>query len=104
MSTILTGLAAARREGRPYGIASVCSAHPVVLRAALRRAAGSGSPVLIEATCNEVNLMRAVGTGAALAKRGLAMVFPPYALHPHMSMRNNIAISVENGEDGSGCD
>ncbi|MDP9632685.1 UNVERIFIED_ORG: ABC-type sugar transport system ATPase subunit [Ensifer adhaerens] len=48
--------------------------------------------------------MRAVGTGAALAKRGLAMVFPPYALHPHMSMRNNIAISVENGEDGSGCD
>lgn len=42
MSTILTGLAAARREGRPYGIASVCSAHPVVLRAALRRAAGSG--------------------------------------------------------------
>ncbi len=55
MSTVLTGLAAARREGRPYGIASVCSAHPTVLRAALRRAAKSGGPVLIEATCNQVN-------------------------------------------------
>jgi D-tagatose-1,6-bisphosphate aldolase subunit GatZ/KbaZ len=55
MSNVLTGLAAARREGRPYGIASVCSAHPVVLRAALRRAAKSGGPVLIEATCNQVN-------------------------------------------------
>ena len=55
MNTVLTGLAAARRAGRPYGIASVCSAHPVVLRAALRRAARSGGPVLIEATCNQVN-------------------------------------------------
>ena len=55
MSNVLTGLAAARREGRPYGIASVCSAHPTVLRAALRRAAASGGPVLIEATCNQVN-------------------------------------------------
>ena len=55
MSTILTGLAAARRAGRPYGVTSVCSAHPVVLRAALRRAAKSGAPVLVEATCNQVN-------------------------------------------------
>ena len=55
MSDILTGLATARRAGRPYGIASVCSAHPAVLRAALRRAAKSGGPVLIEATCNQVN-------------------------------------------------
>jgi D-tagatose-1,6-bisphosphate aldolase subunit GatZ/KbaZ len=55
MSEVLTGLAAARRAGRPYGIASVCSAHPVVLRAALRRAARGGRPVLIEATCNQVN-------------------------------------------------
>lgn len=55
MSAILTGLAAARRAGRPYGIASVCSAHPVVLRAALRRAARSGGAVLVEATCNQVN-------------------------------------------------
>lgn len=55
MSAILTGLAAARHAGRPYGIASVCSAHPAVLRAALRRAALKDAPVLIEATCNQVN-------------------------------------------------
>ncbi len=55
MSTVLTGLADARRSGRPYGIASICSAHPTVLRAALRRAAKNGGPVLIEATCNQVN-------------------------------------------------
>ncbi|MEW9612562.1 D-tagatose-bisphosphate aldolase, class II, non-catalytic subunit [Shinella sp. S4-D37] len=55
MSNFLKGLAAARRAGRPYGIASVCSAHPTVLRAALRRAATGEGPVLIEATCNQVN-------------------------------------------------
>lgn len=55
MSTVLTGLADARRSGQPYGIASICSAHPTVLRAALRRAAKNGGPVLIEATCNQVN-------------------------------------------------
>ncbi|MFN3525325.1 MAG: class II D-tagatose-bisphosphate aldolase non-catalytic subunit [Paracoccus sp. (in: a-proteobacteria)] len=37
------------------GITSVCSAHPLVLRAALRHAAQTGLPVLIEATCNQVN-------------------------------------------------
>lgn len=55
MSRFLTNLAGARRAGRPYGIASVCSAHPAVLRAALRRAAKREGPVLIEATCNQVN-------------------------------------------------
>ncbi|AFW00416.1 D-tagatose-bisphosphate aldolase, class II, non-catalytic subunit [Gluconobacter oxydans] len=37
------------------GLASVCSAHPLVLEAALQRAARTGRPVLIEATCNQVN-------------------------------------------------
>ncbi|MBS1098614.1 class II D-tagatose-bisphosphate aldolase, non-catalytic subunit [Gluconobacter sphaericus] len=37
------------------GLASVCSAHPLVLEAALQRAARTGQPVLIEATCNQVN-------------------------------------------------
>lgn len=40
---------------RAQGLASVCSAHPLVLRAALRGAARTGQPVLIEATCNQVN-------------------------------------------------
>ena len=55
MTRILENLAAARRSGKPAGITSVCSAHPVVLRAAIRRAAAGKTPVLIEATCNQVN-------------------------------------------------
>ncbi len=55
MSNPLLGLAAARRSGSPYGITSVCSAHPIVIRAALRRARHDGETVLIEATCNQVN-------------------------------------------------
>ncbi|SDH72056.1 class II D-tagatose-bisphosphate aldolase, non-catalytic subunit [Alloyangia pacifica] len=48
----LTDLAAAR--GR-RGLTSVCSAHPLVLRAALRLGRQTGETVLIEATCNQVN-------------------------------------------------
>nr|WP_249158161.1 D-tagatose-bisphosphate aldolase, class II, non-catalytic subunit [Bradyrhizobium jicamae] len=48
-------LVASRRHGRPEGITSVCSAHPLVLRAALRQGREHGSSVLIEATCNQVN-------------------------------------------------
>ncbi|NHF72345.1 D-tagatose-bisphosphate aldolase, class II, non-catalytic subunit [Paracoccus xiamenensis] len=51
----LTELAVARVAGQPLGITSVCSAHPLVLRAALRAGAETGAPVLIEATCNQVN-------------------------------------------------
>jgi D-tagatose 6-phosphate 4-epimerase len=53
--TDLLSLATNRHAGRVEGITSVCSAHPIVLRAALRFAAGHGSTVLIEATCNQVN-------------------------------------------------
>ncbi|HZY67769.1 MAG TPA: D-tagatose-bisphosphate aldolase, class II, non-catalytic subunit [Devosia sp.] len=48
-------LIAQHDAGAPRGIASVCSAHPVVLEAALANAAATGEPVLIEATCNQVN-------------------------------------------------
>ncbi|GAJ96519.1 D-tagatose-bisphosphate aldolase, class II, non-catalytic subunit [Agrobacterium rhizogenes] len=44
-----------RRNGTPMGITSVCSAHPVVLRAALRYGRATSTTVLIEATCNQVN-------------------------------------------------
>jgi D-tagatose-1,6-bisphosphate aldolase subunit GatZ/KbaZ len=55
MSALLLKLAEGRRLDRPFGIASVCSAHPTVLRAAIRRAKRNDKPVLIEATCNQVN-------------------------------------------------
>src|SRR5262249_1990113 len=43
------------RAGEPVGITSVCSAHPLVIRAALRHAQASGGEALIEATSNQVN-------------------------------------------------
>ncbi len=55
MTSVLTELARSRRAGSPFGISSVCSAHPLVLRAAIRNAVLHGGPVLIEATCNQVN-------------------------------------------------
>ncbi|MGY5811032.1 D-tagatose-bisphosphate aldolase, class II, non-catalytic subunit [Rhizobium sp. LEGMi198b] len=55
MQIHLSELAALRIAGRPRGITSVCSAHPVVLRAALRHGRQHASTVLIEATCNQVN-------------------------------------------------
>jgi D-tagatose-1,6-bisphosphate aldolase subunit GatZ/KbaZ len=43
------------QTGKARGIYSVCSAHPLVLRAAMQQALKDRSPLLIEATCNQVN-------------------------------------------------
>ena len=43
------------KAGDPVGIAAVCSAHPVVLEAALAEGARHGTTVLVEATSNQVN-------------------------------------------------
>jgi D-tagatose-1,6-bisphosphate aldolase subunit GatZ/KbaZ len=53
--TEILDLPALHRSGRRLGVTSVCSAHPLVLRAALRFARDHQCPVLIEATCNQVN-------------------------------------------------
>jgi D-tagatose 6-phosphate 4-epimerase len=42
-------------SGDHVGITSVCSAHPLVIEAALLHGLEEGGPVLIEATCNQVN-------------------------------------------------
>jgi len=52
---LLEELAQARREKKPRGIYAVCSAHPWVLEAAVDQALEDGSPLLIEATSNQVN-------------------------------------------------
>ena len=52
---VLTKLAGADAAGRMRGIPSVCSAHPLVIEAALRRGKIANVPVLVEATCNQVN-------------------------------------------------
>jgi D-tagatose-1,6-bisphosphate aldolase subunit GatZ/KbaZ len=51
----LSKLLGARQQALPRGMTSVCSAHPLVIEAALRRAAREDTVVLIEATCNQVN-------------------------------------------------
>ncbi len=48
-------LTASHHFGPPMGLTSVCSAHPLVIEAALRHGLARGKPVLIEATCNQVN-------------------------------------------------
>ncbi|MCL1896166.1 MAG: class II D-tagatose-bisphosphate aldolase, non-catalytic subunit [Clostridiales bacterium] len=45
----------AQKRGEAAGICSVCSAHPLVLEAAMERAAELGRPLLLEATANQVN-------------------------------------------------
>lgn len=55
MTHPLQDLVRAQSSGHPVGITSVCSAHPLVIEATLRHGKGSGRPVLIEATCNQVN-------------------------------------------------
>jgi D-tagatose-1,6-bisphosphate aldolase subunit GatZ/KbaZ len=44
-----------QKRGEIRGIPSICSAHPTVLQAAMRRAVQTKTPLLIEATCNQVN-------------------------------------------------
>ena len=46
---------AAQKLGEARGIVSICSAHPLVLEAALRHGLERHAPVLVEATCNQVN-------------------------------------------------
>ncbi|WP_295080436.1 D-tagatose-bisphosphate aldolase, class II, non-catalytic subunit [Tabrizicola sp.] len=55
MSHPLLTLAADYRAGMKPGITSVCSAHPTVIEATLRHGSKTGLPVVIEATCNQVN-------------------------------------------------
>lgn len=51
----LLDIIARHKRGEAVGIYSLCSAHPWVIEAAMHVAKASGSPLLIEATCNQVN-------------------------------------------------
>lgn len=51
----LRAVATANRAGAAVGIASWCTAHPATLRAILRAHTDRAGPILIEATCNQVN-------------------------------------------------
>ncbi len=51
----LAGLPARFTRGERGGITSICSAHPLVIEAALLEGIATATDVLIEATCNQVN-------------------------------------------------
>jgi D-tagatose-1,6-bisphosphate aldolase subunit GatZ/KbaZ len=51
----LEEVVSAQKNGESKGITAICSAHPEVLAAAFKHGKKSGGPVLIEATCNQVN-------------------------------------------------
>lgn len=51
----LDSIIAVHKSGEARGLTAVCSAHPLVLEAALLHGREHGYPVLIEATCNQVN-------------------------------------------------
>jgi D-tagatose-1,6-bisphosphate aldolase subunit GatZ/KbaZ len=55
LSNALLQFAVSRRQGKPFGIYSVCSAHPWVIEAAIDQALEDGTDLLIEATSNQVN-------------------------------------------------
>jgi D-tagatose-1,6-bisphosphate aldolase subunit GatZ/KbaZ len=54
-SSRIADIARDRRAGSTTGIASICTAHPIVIEATLLHGKASGAEVLIEATCNQVN-------------------------------------------------
>jgi D-tagatose-1,6-bisphosphate aldolase subunit GatZ/KbaZ len=51
----LLDIVARNRAGQTMGIPSWCTAHPDVLRVVLHAHRGTDDPILIEATCNQVN-------------------------------------------------
>ena len=51
----LLELLRANKQGQSKGIYAVCSAHPMVLQAAIQQAKADNSLLLIEATANQVN-------------------------------------------------
>jgi D-tagatose-1,6-bisphosphate aldolase subunit GatZ/KbaZ len=55
MNAHLDAVVRAQAAGRPVGLTSVCSAHPLVIEAALVQGRADRAPVLIEATSNQVD-------------------------------------------------
>ncbi|MGH6772904.1 D-tagatose-bisphosphate aldolase, class II, non-catalytic subunit [Brucella tritici] len=54
-TNVLSALPARYASGTRGGITSICSAHPLVIEAALLEGIATSTDVLIEATCNQVN-------------------------------------------------
>jgi D-tagatose-1,6-bisphosphate aldolase subunit GatZ/KbaZ len=51
----LLDILARHKRGENVGVYSLCTAHPAVIEAAMQEAKSTGTPLLVEATCNQVN-------------------------------------------------
>ncbi len=54
-TSYLHEIVSAQHGGKMIGIPSVCSSHPFVIEACIRRAMQHHTPALVESTCNQVN-------------------------------------------------
>src|SRR5262245_4743315 len=108
----LDAVVASRMTDRPAGITSVCSAHPLVIEAALRQGLADGSPVLIEATSNQVDqfggytgltpadfrkVVEEIAGRVGFASDGL--VLGGDHLGPHRWRHESSEIAMSNAED-----
>ena len=55
MRSPLSDVVQRQNSGEPVGLTSVCSAHPLVIEAAVLQARDTGGDVLVEATSNQVD-------------------------------------------------
>ena len=55
MGNIMLDVLKKQKEGRPVGIYSACTGNALVLEACMRHAVATGTPLLIEATANQVD-------------------------------------------------
>jgi D-tagatose-1,6-bisphosphate aldolase subunit GatZ/KbaZ len=108
----LLELLARHKAGQGGGITSVCSAHPLVVEAALREAARARQPVLIEATSNQVNQfggytgMRPADfrewAGAIAARAGVRsheLLLGGDHLGPHAWRADSATVALAHAED-----
>ena len=51
----LQEIIATHKNGEPVGVFSVCSANPMVIETSIKFAVREEMPLMVEATCNQVN-------------------------------------------------
>ncbi|MCL7211864.1 class II D-tagatose-bisphosphate aldolase non-catalytic subunit, partial [Escherichia coli] len=67
----LTEMVRQHKERKTNGIYAVCTAHPLVLQAAIRNASANQTPKLIEATSKQVDQIGAYTGKTPADKRGI---------------------------------
>lgn len=72
----LTQLVVRHKQGEANGIYAVCSAHPLVLESAIRFAQANHTPLLVEATSNQVDQFGGYTGMTPLISAALSIILP----------------------------